>query len=61
MCGCPTGHLACNPGLCPDWESNRGLLVPQPALNPLSRTSQGKKSNLVHGSAKARGPRIIER
>ena len=18
----PTGHLACNPGMCPDWESN---------------------------------------
>ena len=26
MCGClpctPTGDLACNPGLCPDWELN---------------------------------------
>ena len=26
MCGCshtpPTGDLACNPGMCPDWESN---------------------------------------
>ena len=19
----PTGHLACNPGICPDWESNQ--------------------------------------
>ena len=19
----PTGDLACNPGMCPDWESNR--------------------------------------
>ena len=19
----PTGHLACNPGMCPDWESNQ--------------------------------------
>ena len=27
LCGClshtPTGYLACNPGMCPDWESNR--------------------------------------
>ena len=27
MCGCfsmpPTGDLACNPGMCPDWESNQ--------------------------------------
>ena len=26
MCGCllciPTGDLACNPGMCPNWESN---------------------------------------
>ena len=30
MCGClspapPTGDLACNPGMCPDWESNQQL------------------------------------
>ena len=27
MCGClhvpPTEDLACNPGMCPDWESNQ--------------------------------------
>ena len=27
MCGClsraPIGDLTCNPGMCPDWESNR--------------------------------------
>ena len=34
----PTGDLACNPGVCPDWESN--LLVRRPALNLLSHTSQ---------------------
>ena len=22
-CAPPTGDLACNPGMCPDWESNR--------------------------------------
>ena len=28
MCGCllcaPTRDLACNPGMCPDWEFNQG-------------------------------------
>ena len=37
----PTGNLACNPGTCPDWESTGNPLVPRPALNPLSHTSQG--------------------
>ena len=23
FCVPPTGDLACNPGMCPDWESNR--------------------------------------
>ena len=39
----PTGDLACNPGMYPDWESNRWLFGSQPTLNPLSYTSQGKK------------------
>ena len=48
MCGClshgpPTGDLACNPGMCPDWESNRRPFGSQPELNPLSHTSQGNK------------------
>ena len=34
----PTGDLACNPGMCPDWESNLRPLGSQPALNPLSYT-----------------------
>ena len=34
------GDLACNPGMCPDWESNRNPLVRGPALIPLSYTSQ---------------------
>ena len=37
----PTGDLACNPGTCPDWESNRRPFGSQPVLNPLSYTSQG--------------------
>ena len=37
----PTGDPACNPGMCPDWESNQQPFVSQPALNPLSYTSQG--------------------
>ena len=36
----PTGDLACNPGLCPDWESNQWPFGSQPTLNPLSCTSQ---------------------
>ena len=46
MCGClsrapPTGDLAHNPGMCPDWESNQRPFGSQPAFNPLSHTSQG--------------------
>ena len=47
MCGClsctPTGDLACNPGMCPDWESGNPL-DRRPELNPQSHTSQGKFS-----------------
>ena len=42
----PTGDLACNPGMCPHWESNPQPLVHRPALNPLSHTSQGWSSLL---------------
>ena len=41
----PTGDLACNPGMCPDWESNQRPFGLQPVLNPLSYTSQGKKEH----------------
>ena len=37
----PTGDLAGNPGMCPDWESTGNPLLCRPALNPLSHTSQG--------------------
>ena len=37
----PTGDLACNPGMCPDQESNQLHFDSQPELNPLSYTSQG--------------------
>ena len=40
----PTGDLAHNPGMCPDWESNSNPLVCRLALDPLSHTSQGGKS-----------------
>ena len=36
-CMPPTGDLACNQGMCPDWELNWRPLVSRPALNPLSR------------------------
>ena len=48
-CGCLLSapywrpDLACNPGMCPDWELNRGPpLDCRLVLNPLSHTSQGK-------------------
>ena len=47
----PTGDLACNPGMCPDWESNRRPFDSQPALSPLSYTSQGFTMALNYKSA----------
>ena len=41
----PTGDLAHNPGMCPDWELNRWPFGSQ-ALNPLSYTSQGQFGQL---------------
>ena len=38
-----TGDLAYNPGRYSDWELNQWPLDLQPALNPLSYTSQGEK------------------
>ena len=38
----PTGDLAHNPGICPDWESNLRPFGSQPTLSPLSYTSQGQ-------------------
>ena len=43
----PTGNLACNPGMCPDWESNWQPFGSQPELNPLSYTSQGNPGAMV--------------
>ena len=41
----PTGDLAHNTGMCPDWESNWRPFGLQSALNPLSHTSQGTYRN----------------
>ena len=38
----PTGDLAHNPGMCPDWELNQRPFGSQPTLNLLSYTSQGE-------------------
>ena len=39
----PTGDLACNPGMCPDWELNWQPFGSQAReLNPLSYMSQGR-------------------
>ena len=52
MCGCLscalTGHLACNPGMIPVWESNQRPFDLQPALNPLSYTSKGSDRKLLN-------------
>ena len=37
----PTGDLARNPGMCPEWASNWQQIFHRLALNPLSHTSQG--------------------
>ena len=36
-----TGDLACNPGMCPHWESNQQPFDLQAGTQPLSHTSQG--------------------
>ena len=36
----PTGGPACNPGMCPDWESKLDPLVLRLPLRPLSHTNQ---------------------
>ena len=41
----PTGDLAHNLGMCPDWELNHDPLVCRLALNSLSYTSQGLQSH----------------
>ncbi|XP_053522519.1 translin isoform X1 [Artibeus jamaicensis] len=41
----PCWELARNPGMCPDRESNRDLLVRRPVLSPLSYTSQVNNLN----------------
>ena len=40
--GPPTGDLAHNPGMCPDWELNQSPFGLQFTLNPLSHTRQGR-------------------
>ena len=37
----PTGHLAHNPGLCPDWESNQQPCSSQASVQSTEHTSQG--------------------
>ena len=46
----PTGDLTCNPGVCPDWESNQRPFGSQPTLHPLSHTRQGLQHVFFNGS-----------
>ena len=45
MCGCllhtPTRHLAYNPGMCPDWESNQRPLALQDDAQPTEQCQSG--------------------
>ena len=61
MCGClsraPTRDLACNPGMCPDWESNlqpfgsqavtQSTELHQPGLFLKNITEEGPEPRLV--------------
>ena len=46
MCGClsraPHWGLACNPGMCPDWELNQRPFGSQGGPQSLSHTSQSE-------------------
>ena len=46
----PTADLAHNPGMCPDWESNRRPFGSQPTLSLLSYTSQGPITIFITGN-----------
>ena len=45
-CVSSTGDLACNPGMCPDWVSNRRPFGSQPKVNPLSYSIQQPGQNI---------------
>ena len=51
MCGClshvPYWGPGYNPGVCPDWESNRQLFDSQASTQPLSHTSLGVSLFLI--------------
>ena len=42
----PIGNLACNPAMCPDWESNQRPLDLQASSPPLRHASQGEADTL---------------
>ena len=42
-----TGDLACNPGMCREWESNQQPFDPQVSTQPLSHTSQGYMNDFL--------------
>ena len=51
----PTGALACNPGMCPDWELKRRPFSLQPTLSPLEYTSQGESRKCLENSDSVMG------
>ena len=44
--GPPTGDLACNPGMCPDWESNQWLFGSQAGTQPTEPHQPGQSLQL---------------
>ena len=43
----PTGNLACNPGMCPDWESNRQPFGSQASTQSTEPHQPGPSVNIL--------------
>ena len=49
----PTGDLACNPGMCPDWESNQGPFGLQAGTQSIEPHQPGLKKKELSNAAEA--------
>ena len=45
----PTGHLACHPGMCPDWELNQQPFDSQAGTQSIEPHQLGPQSNFKNG------------
>ena len=48
----PTGDLACNPGMCPDWELNQRLFGSQACAQSTELHQPGHHIHFCHSSPK---------